>query len=321
MTDQPRPVPLKHAGRLPREDIFGIADMRFSNDGRYLFCVGHSPRIELWSVFKGDEEEGLLLKHFECRARVLRSVTVRSDSARFACAADRSVLLFDVARGVMVRKMGTPTYAQRQQNPNFKYTGHEGQVNCVAFGGIDEKNALLASAGADGRALFWDTRNAERPVQVVGQDNRGALTEVRFVGRSAFATASADGFVRVYDLRKTTETLHEFTDAVQALSFSQNAQLMLTSVQGAGACLCDVAPHRNEQLRLFPLARVTQCAFFNEENHIVCGSTSGELLCFDALHRYDQLHKRRVSSSSPQAHAESFSVAASPVTTLAVHPQ
>ena len=105
---------------------------------------------------------------------------------RFAsCGGDRSVFLWDVSSGECVRRL----------------RGHDSGVNSLSYSG---DASMLASGGYDKSVRLWDARAFGRDAVMAMCDARDSVTAVLIRDTNLF-TASMDGCVRRYDIRKASK--------------------------------------------------------------------------------------------------------------------
>ena len=168
--------------RSRKNRIFNQIENRnfLSVDGSYCLTCGSDRKIKLWNPYKK-----ILLKTYGGHGNEVLTVTSSCDSSHILSgSSDKTVILWDVSTGQTKRR----------------FRGHASTVTCVKFN--EEANVCL-SGSQDNTVMLWDIRcrNPE-PIQVL-KDAKDSITSIH-VTDSEIYTASADCFLRRYDLRSAS---------------------------------------------------------------------------------------------------------------------
>ena len=163
--------------------------VRFNNNGTYCMSCGQDSTLRLWNPHRDDPTAGtgalLLKKYSGPHGHGVLDVCISPDNSQFAsCGKDKTVPVWDVATGKVVRK----------------FWNHDLNVNAVAFAPAGE-GAVLLTGSHDQKVRVWDLRSRNfEPIQVMrGFDD--SVTSLLATGHEIIA-ASVDGAVRTFDLRR-----------------------------------------------------------------------------------------------------------------------
>ncbi|XP_015271350.1 PREDICTED: WD repeat domain-containing protein 83 isoform X2 [Gekko japonicus] len=123
---------------------------------------------------------GTPTKGLSSRHTVAMAMRSFDNSQLCSCGSDKTVVLWDVARGQVIRK----------------FRAHAGKVNCVQF----SEEAMILSGSIDSSIRCWDCRS-RRPdsIQILDEAKDG-ISSLK-VSDHEILTGSVDGRVRRYDLR------------------------------------------------------------------------------------------------------------------------
>jgi WD40 repeat protein len=119
-----------------------VTSLSFSPDGTTLASGGWDDTVRLWDARSGEAIGKPLVGHQDWVFDVAFSPRPSDDQGAFflaSASADGTLLLWDIASG---QPMGRP------------FAGHSGWVQTAAF---SPDGRVLASGGADGAIIFWDT--------------------------------------------------------------------------------------------------------------------------------------------------------------------
>ncbi|KAI5295087.1 hypothetical protein KEM52_002391 [Ascosphaera acerosa] len=144
-------------------------------------------------------------------------LAVSADNARFASVGgDKKVFLWDVERATTLRR----------------WLGHEGRVEAVAFGGVDD--SVVVSGSADSTVKLWDARaHSAKPIQTLAEARDTVSAVDVHMPSATVVSGSYDGRVRSYDLRAGRTTTDVVCvgggGAVTSVACSQDGQAVLAS--------------------------------------------------------------------------------------------
>ncbi|KAI5290496.1 hypothetical protein KEM54_001359 [Ascosphaera aggregata] len=144
-------------------------------------------------------------------------LAVSADNARFASVGgDKKVFLWDVEQGVTLRR----------------WLGHEGRVEAVEFGGVDD--SVVVSGSADSTVKIWDARSqSTKPIQTLTEARDTVSSLHVHPATATIVSGSYDGRARNYDLRigrATTDILCVTGGgAVTSVRCSDDGQAVLAS--------------------------------------------------------------------------------------------
>lgn len=257
--------------------------VRFTRDGNYCLSGGDDRVVRLWNPHKDDPAadsagKALLIKKYDgTHGYSILDVAVSHDNARFAsCGVDKSVFLWDVTSGRVVRRI----------------QHHAQKVNALE---MNDDSTVLLTASYDQTVCIWDLRsNMRDPIQTLA-DFKDSVTSLARTECSILA-GSVDGCLRTYDLRKgllhtdsfpgecitCVRTTHDKKCAVSMCMALSDANLGRAAVQpGAGAKvrLSDIATgrlvksyagHRHNTYK-------SECCVANDDRHVVAGSEDGSI--------------------------------------------
>ncbi|KAJ1985582.1 hypothetical protein H4R33_003919 [Dimargaris cristalligena] len=234
---------------------------RFNSDGKYCLTGGQDRQIRLWKVDTGEK-----VVEFEGHARDVLDLQVSPDNSRFASVGnDRAVFLWDVATQRIIKKCD----------------GHLHRINTVGF---SPNSALFASGSLDKTVRIWDNRsNSRRPVQQL-EEATDSVTTLAF-NDTEMLTGSADGFVRVYDMRQGQMTADFTGSPVTSGAWSADNRCILIGAldhtlrlfdRSNGTLLNHYEGHQSSQFKM-------ECCFSRSGAHVISGSEDGAIWFWDIL--------------------------------------
>ena len=208
--------------RLLGHEAGPIRAVQFSHDGKYCLSAGHDRTVRLFNPLRIDpayasktnvtgiatdtdtqSENGgkdmssippalPIQTYTDGHTHPISAIAMDASSSTLLSASHQSLIITDV----LTRKL------QR------RYQGHTGLINTVAC----SNNASIYFSGSyDGTVRIWDGRSGDRnPIQIL-DDARDSVSDVKIVqdesgslegGCCEIVTASIDGCIRSYDLRR-----------------------------------------------------------------------------------------------------------------------
>lgn len=183
----------------------------------YVLTAGQGKSIALFN-----SQTGSHLSSYTGHSGPVHDISLSLSGNFLSGGADRSLLYWDAARQCVLRRWG----------------GHNGTVNSVAWAGENESIAL--SASYDRGVRLWDVRNPEKiPIQTL-LEAQDSVSEVRAIG-ALIMTASIDGHVRQYDVRRGKILVDHFRESVVSACYTLDQQAYLCSSLDSIIHLVDVS--------------------------------------------------------------------------------
>ncbi|XP_070167880.1 WD repeat domain-containing protein 83 isoform X2 [Polyergus mexicanus] len=208
-----------------------------------------------------------------------------------SCGLDKSVILWDVATGMPVRR----------------FRGHAGPVTTVKF---NEESSMIISGSRDNSVMCWDARSkAQEAVQSLN-DAKDSISSIR-VSDHEILSASFDGKVRTYDIRIGELCADYMRDAITCASFTRDGQCLIVSCaddsirlidKDSGELLGEFRGHTGKDLCL-------ESSVDYQDTKILSGSVDGKLWIWDLV---SQKVVAKLSGIKPTKYA---------TVSISVHPQ
>ncbi|VBB27996.1 unnamed protein product [Acanthocheilonema viteae] len=240
-----------------------VRAVRFNVDGNYCLSCGADKSVKLWNPYKGT-----LLRTYTgtgWEARFVLDAQGSSDNSMILVGGmDKQLTVFDVETGKITRR----------------WRGHNGQVNSVAF---NEESTVAVSACQDGVVRCFDIRDKNAPIQQMDEATDAVLTVD--VNSHEIASGSADGSIRVYNIRDGKLTDDFLGDSVTSLHFSADGQCLLASTKDGfirlidkmnGQLLADYTGHINTEYRV-------ESCLLSTDAHVVSGSEDAHLYIWNLI--------------------------------------
>ncbi|KAK5645938.1 hypothetical protein RI129_004402 [Pyrocoelia pectoralis] len=238
-----------------------IRAVRFNVDGSYCLTCGSDRKIKLWNPYRN-----LVLKTYGGHGNEVLDCAASCDSSRIvSCSADKSVIVWDVSTGQPLRRL----------------RGHASTVTCITF---NEESSVAISGGLDNSVMCWDANSRRNePIQIFNEA-KDCITSVS-VSDTEILTGSVDCSVRRYDLRNGSCHVDFVGAPVTSVSFSRDGQCILVSSsdntirlldKNTGELLGEYLGHRTDDMTI-------QSAISASDNHVLSGSTTGELFCWNLV--------------------------------------
>ncbi|RDL36375.1 uncharacterized protein BP5553_05727 [Venustampulla echinocandica] len=224
-----------------------------------------------------------LIKTYTAHGYEVLDISVAQDNATFASVGgDRSVFLWDVARGQTIRRFGQHNH------------GHNARVNSVTFAGVGD--SVLISGSFDATVRIWDVKSQNSKPVVVLDDAKDSISCVLvgtgWGGEHEILTGSVDGRVRCYDIRMgrlhtdvigaSVTSLQRTRDGKGVLVGALDSTIRLMDRDGGGLLKAYKADTwKNSEFRL-------RSTFGGNERWVLCGNENvngddGEVVVWDTL--------------------------------------
>uniref|UniRef100_A0A0N5BA19 WD repeat domain-containing protein 83 n=1 Tax=Strongyloides papillosus TaxID=174720 RepID=A0A0N5BA19_STREA len=235
--------------------------VRFNIDGKYALTAGSDKTVKLWNPYKSLH----LSTYSGDYGEILDARSSSDNSMILSGGVSKNLLLHDV---------------ETKKNIT-RWLGHLAQINSVAF---NDEGTIPFSASQDGTVRCYDLRNrSKNPIQIFDEATDAVLCIS--IKNHEIATGSADGQLRLYDLRKGIMTSDDCGHPVSSISFTSNNQCILVSILNSSVLLLDKVnggsllrfeSHRNIEYKL-------ESCIMASENEIVSCSEDGYLYVYNML--------------------------------------
>ena len=212
-----------------------------------------------------------------------------------------------------------------------QWHGHTSVINSVAMMttmmGQQPDNAdaaVLATASYDATVCLWDGRShSHKPIQVLNQA-KDSVTAVHILDDQTIRTASVDGCVRTYDIRRGVVRCDDYGSPITSLAFPRNSQreephphncVAVSCLDGSIRVAVDDRDNSSHSHRVahagggtaekLPVALICrgahtagrfglECGWSADASVLVSGSEDGRAILYDCRRRsVQQSHKRR----------------------------
>jgi WD40 repeat protein len=148
----------------------GVECLAVSPDGKYAATGDRDFTIRV-ALIEGDRTETRQLNGH--KSKVTGLVFMKDSKTLISCGADKTVFLWDAARGVELRH----------------FTGHDDAILCLALTPDDKK---LATGAKDGTVRVWNLANGDKQIYSIG-GNMGPVWGVAFSSDGKWLATAADG--------------------------------------------------------------------------------------------------------------------------------
>jgi mitogen-activated protein kinase organizer 1 len=203
-------------------------------DGKYCLTAGSDRTVRLWnpsrldpafppSPIAFDDEipvsqlpQSLPIQVYDVR-HPATAVSIDATSTRLLLGSHKTALLLDSITAQQLRQ----------------WHGHTAVINSVDMVITGD---VLASASYDATVCLWDGRsNSPNPIQVL-KEAKDSVTCVSFMENAILRTASVDGCVRTYDIRKGLIQCDDYKSPITGLSHFDKEDAPSSSLLAA-SCL------------------------------------------------------------------------------------
>lgn len=205
---------------------------RYNAGGRYLLTGGADQQIHLWNARADVSDEldakgrSTSIQRYSAHSYEVLCLDIAPDNTRFASGGpDRAALVWDVASGQVLRRLNA----------------HTGRVNDVRFAGAHDEGNVLFVAGSDTVCRAYDMRtpSAWRPI-LEADEASDAVLALALSSPTTLHTASVDGVVRTYDIRKGELRSDVIDEPITSLTPTQDGGALLVSTLDSTHRLLDM---------------------------------------------------------------------------------
>lgn len=209
---------------------------------------------------------GLMIKTYAGHGDEVNDATGSCESSFILSgSADKSIIYWDVATGLPVRRLRT----------------HAGAVTCVKF---NEDSSVAISGSRDNTVQCFDIRSrALEPIQAL-KEAKDCITGV-IVAEHKIISSSLDGCIRHYDLRAGELTCDKIGEPITAMSITRDELCILVACQDGTIRLVDIdggevlSEYQGHQPKDFKI----ECDVLKGDGYIISGTTYGCAIIWDFL--------------------------------------
>ncbi|CAD5216934.1 unnamed protein product [Bursaphelenchus xylophilus] len=237
-----------------------VRAVRFNVDGNYALTCGADKTVALWNPLRP-----LCLQQYRgCGSELLDACGSCDNSMILVGGRDKQPTIFDVESGKMLKR----------------WRDHGGPINAVQF---NEDSRVALTASQDGTVRCFDVRSRAPPFQVLDEATDNVLS--LSVTSHEIATGSADGHLRLYDIREGRLFIDFVGESVTSVALSDDNQTCLVSSMDGfvrlfekcnGTLLNDYSAHKNKEYRV-------ESTFLATNDQIASGSEDGHLYIYDLI--------------------------------------
>jgi mitogen-activated protein kinase organizer 1 len=200
----------------------------------------------------------------------ISAIAVDSKSTTLASASDKTLVISDVVT----------------QQAKRRFQGHAGPINAVA---ISQDSEAYLSASYDSTVRIWDGRSRSyAPIQTL-KEAKDSVTDVHVVQKDDQAlirTASVDGVVRTYDLRKGVIRCDNFGSPITSITPTRDGHCLVVSCLDGAIRLMEL--DSGELLNTYDSHHTAgryglQCRVSADDATVVTGSEDGRVTLYDLV--------------------------------------
>lgn len=290
--------PSSSASSLPQEAIARlhghegpISVVRFSKDGKYCLTGSYDRTVRLWNPLRLDPAhppganttahnnadipiedlpQSLPIQvYHDGISHPVTAVAVDDASTTLVAASEKTVVIHDVVTGQCKRRL----------------QGHTGRINAVA---INYDAQVYLSASYDASVRLWDGRSSRsyEPIQMFKQakDSVTAVHTVQTDDLTLIRTASVDGIVRTYDLRKGMLQCDDVGNPITGLCATSDQRGLVVNCLDGALRLIDV--NQGKLVQHYTNGHVAgqyglDCAVSADMDFVATGSEDGSAVFYD----------------------------------------
>ena len=250
-----------------------ITGLHFSSDFNYLISSSEDTSLIIWNL----KTNKLVTKFNGHNGSVNSFVVNRANTRILSGGSDSSICWWDVQRGELIKKIRR----------------HTERVNSVCF---NDDSSIAISGSVDHKVMIWDCRsNGNIPVQILSDASNSVKSVV--AGRYEIFTASLDGRLRIYDIRRGRLTTDKVADALVDIQLSEYQQVLLLSTLDSRIMLVNKTDGDIQQTYTGHKCEnyIIRSRFAAREAAVISGSEDGEVFMWDLV---DKTVKQRFAYGS-----------------------
>lgn len=296
---------------LPRVPVFRlvghegpIQKVQFSCDGRYVLTGGHDRSVRLWNPLRRDpactistpfksQNDPIPLQdlphslpiqsYTDGHTHPISAIHIDGKSTTLLSSSNKSVVVTDLVTTKLKRRLH----------------GHTGEINtlCTSIG-----CETFLSGSYDSSVKIWDGRSwSANPIQTLneatdsiscvqvytnGHEKDTSSGDITDDFTSQIITASIDGKIRTYDLRKGQIKVDDFGSRVAITSMSTTSDGLCHVALGLDGQTHIIERSSGDMLLSFHGDHTAgqyalDCSITADDNSIVCGSEDGKAFIYD----------------------------------------
>jgi len=237
-----------------------VRAVRFNVNGEYCMTCGSDKTVSLWNPLRK-----IQLKTYRgCGAELLDVAGSCDNSILLVGGQDKQPTIFDVESGKILKR----------------WRDHAGAINAVAF---SEDSRVAMSASQDGTIRCFDVRTRDPAFKVLDEATDNVLC--MDVNDHEIASGSADGHLRIYDIREGRLFVDFIGESVTSVTLTDDNQACVTSSldgfirlfdKANGVVLNDFSKHVNRDYKV-------ESTMLASGDQIVTGSEDGFIYVYDVV--------------------------------------
>lgn len=294
----PNAVPSIPAARLSGHNG-PVHAIRFTADGKYCISGGQDRTVRLFNPTKMDPACSTLkrlkssrIRKFEPELGIpthdlpsclpiqnysnghshpIHALSINDESTTLLSSSDRTLVITDVISTTAIRR----------------YHGHSSRINSVAA--ASAQSQVYLSASYDGTVRIWDGKShSKEPIQILSEA-KDSVTSVlidEHSSRCEIVTASVDGIIRTYDLRKGIVKHDDAGEPITSMAFSRDRNCLL--LNGLDGILRFMERDTSELLNSYMGSHEAgqyglECAISATDEYVLTGSEDGKVVLYDLV--------------------------------------